>query len=121
MNMKKYLIVFTLIVLTQSLCKAANIKPGNNKHCLLQNDSLANYTGKYKFSDREVYIHLDIVNGDLVGTQLWDGNKVQFKRLHDDDFIVIGYDWSVKFLRDKDKKVTGILVRGTDKLIKISQ
>ena len=119
--MKRYLIAFILVVLTQSLCNAANIKSGNNKYWPSPNDSLADYTGKYKFSDREVYIHIDIVNGNLVGTQLWDGNKVQFKRLHDDDFIVIGYDWSVKFLRDTDKKVTGILVRGTDKLIKISQ
>jgi hypothetical protein len=84
-------------------------------------DSLSQYTGKFQ---REVhnqvfYIQFGIDQGKLIGSTLWDGNKLMLKHLSGDNFIVSGINWGVKFIRDKDGKINEVVVRGQDVWTKV--
>ena len=65
------------------------------------------------------YLNLSLEDGELIGTQLWDNQKMSLKHLSGDSFIVSGLDWSVKFIRDKNGKVIQVLVMGKDVWTKV--
>lgn len=115
--MKTYLTLALLLVFLQNgFCKTAfPIKICTNI-CKSKTDSLTIYTGKYQkdFNGTLFYLSLSVENGELVGTQLWDNQKLSIKHLSGDNFIVSGLDWSVKFIRDKEGKVTQVVVMGKD-------
>ncbi|RYE22085.1 MAG: DUF3471 domain-containing protein [Sphingobacteriaceae bacterium] len=115
--MKTYLTLALLLVFFQNgFCKPViTIKKSTNP-CRSTADSLAAYTGKYQkdFNGTVFYLSLSVENGELVGTQLWDNQKLSIKHLSGDNFIVSGLDWSVKFIRDKEGKVTQVVVMGKD-------
>jgi len=84
-------------------------------------DTLAIYTGKYQRTIHNdlFYIEFTLIDRELIGTTLWDGNKLALKHLSGDNFIVSGLAWAVKFMRDKDNKITQVLIRGTDYWVKV--
>jgi len=90
---------------------------------VFQTNPLTEYTGKYQVVQRQgtVAIKIDLVDGELICTQLWDGEKLLLRHLSGDNFMMAGFDWSVKFLRDKDKKVNQILVTGTDRWDRVKE
>jgi len=122
--MKKILLFTALLFLiTTAFCKALPLKSVTISTAKRQNDPLTDYTGKFKIDLKRgpAVLEIAVVNGELVATQLWDGEKVLLKHLSGDSFMVAGFDWSAKFLRGKDKKVTEILVMGTDHWMKIKE
>lgn len=119
----KTILLFTaiLFLMTTVFGKALLLKPVTISIDKRQKDPLTEYTGKFKIDLKKgpAVLEIAVVNGELVATQLWDGEKVLLKHLSGDSFIVAGFDWSAKFLRGKDKKVTEILVMGTDHWMKV--
>jgi hypothetical protein len=112
---KLKLLTILLVLLTAGVCKASNSKlPALNLHA--QADSLNIYTGKYQMIQGKgtFYVIVNVVEGQLVANATWDGSKLLLKHLTGDSFIVSGLDWSIKFIRDKDKNIAQMLVRGTD-------
>jgi hypothetical protein len=122
MKMKTILLsIAILFLMTTVFCKALPLKPVIISTDERQKAPLTDYTGKFKIDLKRgpAVLEIAVVNDELVATQLWDGEKVLLKHLSGDSFIVAGFDWSAKFLRGKDKKVTEILVMGTDHWMKV--
>ena len=122
--MKKILLLTTvLFLIATAFCKALPLKSATMNIDKKQEAPLTDYTGKFKIELKRgaAVLEIAVVNGELVATQLWDGEKVLLKHLSGDIFMVAGFDWSAKFLRDKDKKVTQILVMGTDHWLKVKE
>lgn len=120
--MKTYLtLALPLVLLQNGFCKTAIQIKKSTTSCRSIADSLAAYTGKFQkdFNGTLFYLSLSVENGELVGTQLWDKQKMALKHLSGDNFIVSGLDWSVKFIRDKEGKVTQVLVMGKDLWTKV--
>jgi len=113
--MKKLAILTCIIFLMQTAIIVA--------HSNIQTNPLAEYTGKYQVVQKRgtVGVKIELVNGELICTQLWDGEKLLLRHLSGDNFIMAGFDWSVKFLRGKDKKINQILVMGTDRWDKVKE
>ena len=82
---------------------------------------LAIYTGKYqmKRNGNNLFIAISSEAGELYLTSLWDNQKNAIKHLSGDNFIMLGNDWSVKFIRGKDKNITQVVVMGTDYWTKV--
>jgi len=118
--MKKHVIFYALILLDSFCILMPRHGAASTLRHIVQ-DSLTAYTGKYelKRGDQVLYINVSTEKGTLVGTQSWDGSKKYLDHLSGDNFIVAGAGWSVKFIRDKDKKVSQMVVSGTDTWIKI--
>ena len=120
--MKTYLTLSLLFAFFQNgFCKTAFPIKMSINFCERKADSLAAYTGKYQkdFNGTLFYLNFSVENGELVGTQLWDNQKLAVKHLSGDNFIVSGLDWSVKFIRDKEGKVTQVMVMGKDLWTKV--
>jgi hypothetical protein len=120
--MKTYLTLSLLFVFFQNgFCKTTSPIKTSTNICGSITDSLTIYTGKYQkdFNGTLFYLSIAVENGELVGTQLWDNQKLSIKHLSGDNFIVSGLDWSVKFIRDKQGKVTQVVVMGKDAWTKI--
>lgn len=115
--MKKAALLFLLsAAMGVAVCKTSITKARSIHHQQPATDTLAIYTGKYQrvIHNDLFYIQFQIEDGNLVGTTLWDGNKLLLKHLSSDNFIVSGIDWGVKFIRDKDGKVSEVVIRGAD-------
>lgn len=121
--MKKLIIFTSLLISFQATVSAFSAPKTINCFDQSKADSLAEYTGKYQVVQKRgtVAIKIDLVDGELVCTQLWDGEKLVLRHLSGDSFMMAGFGWSVKFLRDKDKKITQILVMGTDRWDKVKE
>lgn len=120
--MKTYLTLALFVGFFQNgFCKTAIPIKKSTIFCITQADSLLAYIGKYQkdFNGTIFYLSLSVENGELVGTQLWDKQKMAIKHLSGDNFIVSGLDWSVKFIRDKEGKVTQVVVMGKDAWTKV--
>lgn len=119
--MKKIITIACLLLLLQ--IPFINASPAITNISVFQTNPLTEYTGKYQVVQRRgtVAIKIDLVDGELICTQLWDGEKLLLRHLSGDNFMMAGFDWSVKFLRDKDKKVSQILVMGTDRWDKVKE
>jgi len=115
--MKKIFLLFMVIVFKQSAFAGATKAQAIINR---QTDSLSAYTGKFKMTkgNQAVFLQLDVVNNELVATQVWDGEKLLVKHLSGDKFMVAGFDWPVKFIRDTNGKVIKIIVSGTGLWIK---
>ena len=90
--------------------------PGKPAIAQAQKNSLNVYVGRYQSVQKQGTFLIEVLlteDGRLLAHSLWDGNKYGLKHLTDDNFMLNGFDWSVKFLR-KDKKVTQMLVKGTE-------
>jgi hypothetical protein len=116
--MKKTITLSALLVLAMiTVCNAKTIAVRDTvpKQQVAQ-DSLAEYTGQYqKINNGETFfIAIQLKDGILTGTSLWDGKKFPLKQVSGDKFIAVGVDWPVEFLRDKKKKVNQVLVRNED-------
>ncbi|WP_295798848.1 hypothetical protein [Mucilaginibacter sp.] len=115
--MKKILLLFIVLALRQSaFAGATEAKTIINQ----QTDSLSAYTGKFKMTrqNQSIFLQLDIVNNELVATQVWDGEKLLVKHISGDKFMVAGFDWPVKFIRGADGDVIKIIVSGTGLWVK---
>ena len=108
--MKKYLLLL-LIVSMQTMGATLKI---NNAHPLP--DDLEQFTGTYKRMQGTTVLMLNIYmdKGKLLSKQLWDNAVKPVDRISGDEFVVAGVKWPVKFIRDKNKKVTQMLVAGHD-------
>jgi len=115
--MKNILLLFMVIAFKQSAFAGATEAQAIINQ---QTDSLSAYTGKFKMTrqNQSIFLQLDIVNNELVATQVWDGEKLLVKHLSGDKFMVAGFDWPVKFIRDTNGKVIKIIVSGTGLWIK---
>jgi len=121
--MKKILILPLLITAMQ----ATYCKPKSRENTLVHitrpvtADTLAIYTGKYQRTIHNdlFYIDFTLIDGELIGTTLWDGNKLALKHLTGDNFIVSGLAWAVKFMRDKDNKISQVQIMGNDVWVKV--
>src|SRR5258707_79378 len=117
MKMKKTALLLLLsATMGVAVCKANLVKTPLMYHKLPAADTLSIYAGKFQklINNNMFYLQFDVVDGNLIGSTLWDGNKMMLKHLSGDNFIVAGIDWGVKFVRDKDGKVNSVIVRGTD-------
>lgn len=115
--MKKYFILTLLfVVLLGSYCTAASQPDSTKPLVKTAQDSLSVYTGKYemKHDGQTMNVTITLENGALVALQSWDGLKKYLDHLKGDNFIVAGIGWSVEFKRDKNNKITGMLISGTD-------
>ena len=113
---KRTLLILLLATMGITVCKANNSKVRMDQNQQPQTDTLSIYAGKYQrvIHNDMFYIQFEVEDDNLIGTTLWDGNKLMLKHLSGDNFIVSGIDWGVKFVRDKDGKVTSVTVRGQD-------
>jgi len=113
---KRTILILLLATMGIAVCKANNSKIRMMQNQQPQTDTLSIYAGKYQrvIHNDMFYIQFEVEDDNLIGTTLWDGNKLMLKHLSGDNFIVSGIDWGVKFLRDKDGKVTSVTVRGQD-------
>jgi hypothetical protein len=113
--MKKYLILSALFILTQTtFCLAGfSSKPIDNIK-QVQQDSLKQYTGKYRMQQgmQTTYMEIYIENGKLTGRDLSRGEVKILDHLSGDDFILSKEKVPVKFIRDKSNRVYGIAVMG---------
>jgi hypothetical protein len=112
---KLQLLTVLFMMLSVGVCKATGTKVKANV-ATRQQDSLSVYTGKYQMVQGKgtFYVIVTVVDGQLVANATWDGSKLLLKHLTGDSFIVSGLDWSIKLMRDSDKNVTQMVVRGTD-------
>jgi len=120
--MKKYLTLTLLFIFLQNrFCKADPKSERSTTFYENITDSVTAYTGKYQkdFNGTMFYLEISLEDGELIGTQLWDNQKMSLKHLSRDNFIVSGLDWSVKFTRDKEGKVTQVQVMGKDLWTKV--
>jgi hypothetical protein len=111
--MKKYLILSALFILMQAtFCFAALSPKFSVKQT--QQDSLIEYTGKYQMQQgsQTVYMKVYIENGKLAGKDSASGEVKTLNHLSEDDFILSKEKIAVKFIRDKDKKVSQIAIMG---------
>jgi hypothetical protein len=114
--MKKYLVIYLLLV-SVGICQATSNHLPAVSTTKSNQDSLAAYEGKYmmKRNNETFYIALTLEKGVLVITESWgDKLKKYLERLNGDNFLVTGLGWSVEFKRDKDKKITQMIVSGID-------
>lgn len=97
------------------ICKPVNHTPISiNK---VDKDSLKVYTGRFQSIQKAGTFLVEVLqteDGHILAHSLWDGNKYPLNHLTGDNFIMQGFDWSVKFLKDKDGKVNRMLVKGTE-------
>ena len=122
--MKKTALLFLLsAAMGVAVCKANVAKAQSMNHRQSPADTLSIYTGKFQklINNNMFYLQFDVVDGNLVGSTLWDGNKMMLKHLSGDNFIVLGIDWGVKFIREKDGKINSVLVRGTDEWVRVKK
>jgi hypothetical protein len=113
--MKKLFILSLLSVFSYGTISQAT--PHKPTIVQAQKDSLNVYVGRYQSIQKQGTFLIEVLlteDGRLLANSLWDGNKYGLKHLTDDNFIIGGFDWSVKFLRSKDKKITQMLVKGTE-------
>jgi hypothetical protein len=113
---KTALLLLLSATVSVAVCKANNAKAPSMHHQQPVADTLTIYTGKFQklINNNMFYLQFDLVDGNLIGSTLWDGNKMILKYLSGDNFIVAGIDWGVKFIRDKDGKINSVMVRGVD-------
>jgi hypothetical protein len=118
---KKALLLLLSATMSAAVCKAGITRARSIYHQQPVADTLLIYTGKYQrvVHNDLFYIQFEVVDGNLVGSTLWDGNKLLLKHLSGDNFIVSGVDWGVKFVRDKDGKIGSVIVRGTDEWTRV--
>jgi hypothetical protein len=83
--------------------------------------NLTDYLGKYQASmnGQNAIIEISLKGGQLLATQLWDGGNSALQYKSDDEFTVIALSWPIRFIRDKGKKITQLLLNGTDTFIKV--
>lgn len=120
--MKNYLtFVLLFIFLKNGFCKTNHKSEIKTAVYEIRIDSLTEYLGKFQknFNGTVFYISFSLEDKELVGTQLWDNQKMALKHLSGDNFIVSGLDWSVKFIRDKEGKVIQVVVMGKDAWTKV--
>lgn len=118
--MKSYFVIIMLLVVGAVAFSKPNYSDSSSG--IYRTDPLQQYTGKYKKNydaTTVIYIRVSLVNGALTLTSLWDNHTINLKPLSGDNFIASGPDWAVKFIRDKDKNVIQVLVRGTDLWTKV--
>jgi hypothetical protein len=113
--MKKLFILPLLCVFSYGTISQATPHKATIVHA--KKDSLNAYVGRYQSIQKQGTFLVEVLlteDGRLLANSLWDGNKYALKHLTDDNFILTGFDWSVKFIKDKDNKVTKMLVKGTE-------
>src|SRR3954454_22699736 len=113
--MKKIFFLFIVIAVRQSVFAGARAPQTALHRYIIQTDSLSVYTGKFKMirQNQSVFLQLDVVNNELVATQVWDGEKLLVRHISGDKFKVAGFDWPVRFIRDANGNVDRIIVSGT--------
>ena len=87
----------------------------------VQPANLTDYLGKYQASmnGQNAIIEISLKDGQLFATQLWDGGSSPLQYKSGDEFTVIALSWPLRFIRDKDKKVTQLLLNGTDTFTRV--
>ena len=116
--MKKVLILLLFFISMQTM--AATVKING---ALAPADTLEQYAGRYKLTQgaNAVYLNIYVENGKLTSKQVWDGQIKPLDHLNGDNFIVSIVGWSVKFIRDKNRKVVQMQVRGHDMWTKVDE
>lgn len=114
--MKKYLI-FLLFIAIQASAASGKIKKWDGSPA----ENLEQFTGRYKLMQGKtaLFLNLYIENGVLVSKQLWDNEIRPLAPAEGDNFMVSKVNWPVKFIRDKNQKVTQMLVGGHDLWTKV--
>lgn len=113
----KKLIIFSLM---SAITFGAFCKPVNRTPIAIHktaDDSLKAYTGRYQSIQKAGTFLVEVlltVDNRLIAHSLWDGNKYPLNHLNGDNFIMQGFDWSVKFERDKNNKITRLVLKGTE-------
>lgn len=79
-----------------------------------QQDSLQEYTGKYKFPAGSVVseVRVTLENGVLTGSS--DMGSSEFRRIKGDEFEIVAYAGVATFKRNSDGKITGIRILVSD-------
>ena len=87
-------------------------KPANNT----QPTNLPDYAGKYQATANGhiLTIEVSIKNGQLWATQLWDNASSALDFASADNFIVNALSVPLRFTRDSSKKVTQLVLNGSD-------
>jgi hypothetical protein len=78
------------------------------------NDSLAQYTGKYKFPDGSPFTEMTVTleNGKLTASSA--GGSSELRRSSGDEFEVVAYGGTATFRRNNDRKITGVHILVAD-------
>jgi hypothetical protein len=118
--MKKYLILL-LFIATQLTAAPSKLKKSLTTPIA---DNLEQFTGRYKRMQGSTVLMLNVYveNGKLVSKQLWDFAVMPLKATTGDNFTVAAAktNWPVKFIRDKNQKVTQMLVAEHDMWTKVA-
>jgi hypothetical protein len=121
--MKKHLLLPLLVVFALSILTSAYPRNTTGGLTYNQKQSLAEYAGKYQLNQPggpAPLLAVSVADSSLVFTETWDHNKkMTVKHLSGDKFIVEGLDWSVQFIRDKNKNITEVVVMGKDHWVKV--
>lgn len=117
--MKKLL---TSFLLSAFICTATFSAAFKNRSTSVEQSALAVYEGKYQMAvkGQTVFIEIKLTGDQLTLTSLWDKQANKIKQLSGDNFVMLGHDWSVKFIRDSKGKVSEVVVMGTDHWKKIN-
>ncbi len=83
-------------------------------------NALTPYTGTYErmIGNYHATVIVSIKNNKLQAKQSWDGKVRIFEQVGDNRFIITLDGWAVEFMRNKQKKVTQMIVLGNEVWVK---
>ncbi|RYD89253.1 MAG: hypothetical protein EOP54_25905 [Sphingobacteriales bacterium] len=81
------------------------------------------YTGRYEAAGKpnDFYMDISVEQGRLVVTDAGSIYKKRLDYLNRDIFIAHGFGWSLQFTRNKQHKIDGILLSGSEHLKKVTK
>lgn len=93
-----------------------------NKRPVVPGD-LTIYTGRYqhKFGGASPYVDVLYENGKLFGINSWDSARRDLEYLNRDNFIVKGFGWAVRFIRNRNQKVNIVNISGYGDWVRINK
>ncbi|WP_214071933.1 DUF3471 domain-containing protein [Mucilaginibacter sp. dw_454] len=113
----KKLIIFSLMFVMAYGAVGNPIHRTSNPIHDADKDSLKAYAGRYQSIQKAGTFLVEILlteDNRLIAHSLWDGNKYPLKHLNGDNFIMQGFDWALKFERDKNGKIVRLVLKGTE-------
>src|ERR1700754_2272629 len=117
--MKKASVILAVLVVIVVVCIAMI----RSSRYTLTVRGLTDFAGRYKMQTKgySPYVDVMVKNGALEYINSWDGYKRNLGYLSGDDFMVKGFGWSVKFVKNKQHIVTHLTDFNNTPWIKINR
>ncbi|MDB5146553.1 MAG: hypothetical protein JWQ57_573 [Mucilaginibacter sp.] len=116
--MKKSIIILSaLVIVVLGMVALA----GNKKQVPV--DEFSAYIGRFqhKFGGASPYVDLYVEDGKFFGINSWDSSRRDLEYLNRDNFIVKGFGWAIRFIRNKDQQVNTVNISGYGDWLRINK